>query len=316
MKEINPKKKIFFKNIKTHFSVFKVSSKGKLRRFKETTFFKKMTASGVSLLLPYFFLMFLLILAPLFIILLYSVINPTNDVLIFDFTKKNFVDFFYEQSFLNSLGRSLLYALVATFFAVLIGYPVAYWMAFCKSRIVAKNIWILISLPIWINMLVKVIGLKTLFDLVAQITNTNSLLGTPIALVIGMIYMFIPFVIIPIFNSLDKMDRSLIEASKDLGANSYQTFWKITFRYSMPGITTGIILMLLQAATSLIVVKYIGQNKITLIPSIIESYFFQGANFGLAAAISVFLGFIILLIVVFLRLIGRKAAGKVGKNGD
>ncbi|WP_338982207.1 spermidine/putrescine ABC transporter permease [Spiroplasma endosymbiont of Eupeodes luniger] len=302
-------------NVKIRFQWLQENFKKNLQNIKENCFIKKSNNSWVPLMIPYVILMILLIVAPLFILLLYALISPTNDVLIFDFTINNFKSFFYEQSFLASLRRSLLYATVATFFAILIGYPVAYLMAFSKSKLVSKNIWILVTLPIWINMLVKTIGLKTMFDLIERITNVH-LLGTPIAIVIGMIYMFIPFVIIPIFNSLDKMDRSWIEASKDLGASPYQTFWRITFRYSMPGIITGIIFMLLQAATSLIVVKYMGQEKITLISSIIEAYFFQGANFGLAAAISVFLGFIILLLVIVLRLLGKRIYGKVGRNND
>lgn len=276
---------------------------------------RRSTKSWTALLLPYLVLMVLLIIMPLCILLLYAFIKPTNNSLIFDFTTNNFVNFFYEESFLLTLLRSIFYATIATFFAILIGYPVAYLMAFSKSKLISKNIWVLITLPLWINMLIKTIGLKTMFNLVENATNTQ-LLGTSVAVIIGMVYMFIPFVIIPIFNSLDKMNRSLIEASKDLGASSYQTFWRITFRYSVPGIIAGIIFMLLQAATSLIVVKYMGQEKITLISSIIEGYFFQGENMGLAAAISVFLGIIILLLVIVLKIIGRKIHGKVGKNDD
>lgn len=98
-----------------------------------------------------------------------------------------------------SLLLSLGFALAAALIAIVIGYPVAYIMAFSNSKFLTKNIWILVTLPIWINMILKVIGLQTLFQIISP-----TLIGTPISIILGMVYAFIPFVILPIYNSLEK----------------------------------------------------------------------------------------------------------------
>lgn len=262
--------------------------------------------SWVSLSYPYLFLMVLLIVLPLLIVFLYSIISATGDAWIFKFTFDNFNDFFSQSSFMLVLLNSILYSFFASVLAVIIGYPIAYIMAFKVSKLASKNIWVLITLPIWINMLLRTIGLQIIFGL----TGNNVLIGTPIGIILAMTYMFLPFVILPIYNSLEKTDKSLIEASKDLGASNTRTFWKITFRFSLPGVFSGFTLMMLSAMTSLVVVKYIGGGKMNLIANIIESYFYKGANFALGAAISVVLGVIVLFIIIALKLLGRWATGK------
>ncbi|WP_425378545.1 ABC transporter permease [Spiroplasma endosymbiont of Polydrusus pterygomalis] len=184
-------------------------------------------------------------------------------------------------------------------------------MAFCKSKLLSKNIWILVTLPIWINMLLKIIGLQTLFNIIAP-----GLLGTPISVVIGMVYAFLPFVILPIYNSLDRIDISLIEASKDLGANGFKTFWKVIFRQSIPGIIAGETLLLVQAATSLIIVKFMGNGRINLIVDVIEAYFFKGENFGIGAAISVVLALIVFLIIVLSNWLSKYFETRKGRQND
>ncbi|AGM25726.1 spermidine/putrescine ABC transporter permease [Spiroplasma syrphidicola EA-1] len=257
---------------------------------KKSQWFKK----GLNpLLWPYLVLMILLILIPLLIILLYSFIQPTGNNLVFALNFENFVNFFSEKAFVISLLLALGYSFIAAIIAIIIAYPVAYVMAFCRSKLLSKNIWILVTLPIWINMLLKIIGLQTLFNLIAP-----GLLGTPVSIVIGMVYAFLPFVILPIYNSLDKIDKSLIEASRDLGANSFKTFWKVVFRHSIPGILAGGTLLLVQAATSLLIVKFMGNGQISMIVEVIESYFFKGGNFGLGAAISVVLALVVFLLIV------------------
>jgi len=262
--------------------------------------------SWVTLSYPYIALMILLIVLPLLIVLLYAFIVATNNAWIFRFTFSNLNDFFQETSFVMVLLRSIAYALVATLIAVIFGYPIAYIMAFMTTKIAAKNIWVLVTLPIWINILLRTIGLEIIF----RILGANVLLGTPMGIILAMVYMYLPFVILPIYNALEKMDRNLLEASQDLGASKLKTFWKITFRFSIPGIVAGITLMMLSAMTSLVVVKYIGAGKTILIANIIESYFYQGANFTYGAAISVILGVIVLIIIFTLKAVGYWAIGK------
>lgn len=262
--------------------------------------------SWASLSYPYIFLMIFLIVLPLLIVLLYSLIQATNNAFIFKFTFENFNAFFSEASFVMVLLTSIIYSFFATILAALIGYPIAYIMAFKVSKLVAKNVWILVTLPIWINMLLRTIGLSIIFSIVGE----KALIGTPMGIILALTYMFLPFMILPIYNSLEKTDRNLLEASQDLGASSTKTFWKVTFRFSLPGVFSGFTLMMLSAMTSLIVTKYIGGGKSIMISNIIESYFYRGANFALGAAISVILGLIVLIIIVVLKLLGRWATGK------
>lgn len=296
-----PKKKkltIWWKNIRKN--LFNVKNKIK---DKSVNFGFK---SWITLSYPYLVLMIILIVLPLLIVILYSVIKATNNAWIFRFTFSNFNDFFKESSFVMVLLRSIGYSFVATFIAVVFGYPVAYIMAFMSTKIVSKNIWVLVTLPIWINILLRTIGLQIIFS----ILGPNVLLGTPIGIILAMVYMFMPFVILPIYNSLEKTDHSLLEASQDLGASQWKTFWRVTFRFSVPGIVSGFTLMMLSAMTSLVVVKYIGEGKTILIANIIESYFYRGANFAYGAAISVILGVIVLIIIFTLKAVGRWATGK------
>lgn len=262
--------------------------------------------SWASLSYPYIIIMIFLIVLPLLIVILYSLIVATNNTFIFRFTFANFNAFFSESSFVLVLLNSILYSFFATILAAIIGYPVAYIMAFKVSKLVSKNVWILVTLPIWINMLLRTIGLSIIFSILGE----DILIGSTVGIILAMTYMFLPFMILPIYNSLEKTDRSLLEASQDLGASSIKTFWRVTFRFSLPGVFSGFTLMMLSAMTSLIVVKYIGGGKSILISNIIESYFYRGGNFGLGAAISVILGIIVLIIILILKLLGRWATGK------
>lgn len=294
------KKKLFLWWKKTKQSM--INTKNKIKDKSVNFGFK----SWVTLAYPYLLLMVILIVLPLLIVIFYAIIKATNNAWIFRFTFSNFNDFFKENSFVMVLLRSIGYSFVATLIAVVFGYPIAYIMAFMSTKIASKNIWVLVTLPIWINILLRTIGLQIIFS----ILGPNVLLGTPIGIILAMIYMFMPFVILPIYNSLEKTDRNLLEASQDLGASKMKTFWNITFRFSVPGIVSGFTLMMLSAMTSLVVVKYIGEGKKYLIANIIESYFYHGANFAFGAAISVILGIIVLIIIFTLKAIGRWATGK------
>lgn len=297
----NQKKKkppLWWKNTKKNLFNIKHKIKDKSVKFG----FK----SWVALSYPYLVLMVILIVLPLLIVLLYSIIKATNNAWIFRFTFSNFNDFFNESSFVMVLLRSIAYSFVATLIAIILGYPIAYIMAFMSTKLASKNIWVLVTLPIWINILLRTIGLQIIFT----ILGPNVLLGTPIGIILAMIYMFMPFVILPIYNSLEKTNHSLLEASQDLGASPWKTFWQVTFRFSVPGIISGFTLMMLSAMTSLVVVKYIGEGKTILIANIIESYFYRGANFAYGAAISVILGIIVLIIIFTLKAVGRWATGK------
>ncbi|WP_342252644.1 spermidine/putrescine ABC transporter permease [Spiroplasma endosymbiont of Amphibalanus improvisus] len=260
----------------------KIKFQNMLNSVKKSKTFNFTTKKITPLLWPYILIAVFLIVIPMFLIFLYSIITPTGDGVNFLITFTNFINFFTSPPFLVSLGLTILLSFIATIIAIIIAYPVAFAMSCMNSKTSKQNIWIIITTPIWINMILKMIGLETLFKLIAP-----GLLGTAFSVVIGMIYAFVPFVILPIYSSLERVDQNLVDASKDLGASNSKTFWKITFRESVPGIIAGFVIMFVQAATSLVVVQYMGQGKINLLVQIIESYFFKGVNYGMGASISV-----------------------------
>ncbi|WP_338972594.1 spermidine/putrescine ABC transporter permease [Spiroplasma endosymbiont of Panorpa germanica] len=282
---------------------------GVFYKLKNSNFIAKTSQKTWPILLPFIIVMVFLIILPLIGIVVYAIIQPTNNSLVFKLSLENFVKLFSDSNIMIAMLLSIAYAFVAAFFCVLIGYPIAYIMAQLKSKMLAKNVWVLVTMPIWISMLMKVIGLQTVFYILAP-----TALGTPIAIIIGMVYMFLPFCITPIYNSLESMDKSQLLAAKDLGASDSKAFFQFTLRQSIPGVLAGFTLVIIQAATSLIVVRYLGDGKINLISSIIESYFFKGSNFGYGAAISVVLAILIGILMLVIKLITNKFEGGSSKK--
>ncbi|PPE04380.1 spermidine/putrescine ABC transporter permease [Entomoplasma ellychniae] len=276
---------------------------------KSKSFFHKIGKKTTPILLPFFIVMIFLVILPIVAIIIYSVIQPTNDLSMFKVTLQNYLDLFSNKNIMLALGVTLFYALISSLMCILIGYPIALIMSQLRSKMVAKNVWLLVTLPMWISMIMKVLGFRSLFLLLAP-----SMLGTQVAIIIGMTYMFLPFAIPPIYDALESRIKDIEEAAQDLGCSKNKTFWVITLRSSVPGIITAFTLVLLQTATSLIVVQYMGDGKINLISKIIESYFLKGSNFGAGAAISVVLAAIVLIIMLASKFISNKFENKGGKK--
>ncbi|ATZ21044.1 spermidine/putrescine ABC transporter permease [Mesoplasma coleopterae] len=253
------------------------------------------------ILLPFFVVMICLVIVPIISIIVYSVVQPSGDMKMFEFSLKNFIRIFSTGGIMRTIGLTIAYAFLAALMCIIFGYPIALIMSEMRSKILAKNMWLLVTMPMWISMLLKVLGLRSLFLIMAP-----SALGTQLAIIIGMTYMFLPFAITPIYDSLESRRIDIEEAAMDLGCSKFRTFWTVTFRSSMPGVITALTLVLLQAATSLVVVQYMGDGKITLITSIIESYFFKGSDFGFGAAISVVLAVFVFLLMVVSKFISNK----------
>ncbi|PPE04114.1 spermidine/putrescine ABC transporter permease [Williamsoniiplasma lucivorax] len=291
------------------------SSKKRLRiselkkSFSETKLFNFTKGKVWPILLPFFVVMIVLIILPLISIVVYAIVQPTGNSIMFKISLENFIKFFTTSNIFVAMMLSIAYAVVSSIICVVVGYPIALMMANTRSKILTRNMWVLVTMPIWISMLLKVLGLQSFFYLVSPTT-----IGTPIAIIVGMVYMFLPFAITPIYNALESRTLDLEEAAKDLGMSSHKTFWSITFRGSIPGVITGFTLVIVQAATSLIVVHYLGDGKINLIASVIESYFFKGNNFGFGAAISAVLTVLIFLVIVIGRVISNRFEFKGGKK--
>ena len=200
-----------------------------------------------QLALPYIVWAVLMLVLPMGLIAVYSVMDQGNSIVTFSFTLKHYVKFFTDSDFLLILWRSLLIAIKTTIICLLLGYPAAYFIARSKEKV--QNALILcITIPMWINMLVRTyawIGLLSEGGFVQKLLSfiglgNQDLLYTEGAVLLGMVYNFLPFMILQIQTSLSKMDNSLLEASSDLGATPVQTFRRVTLPLSLPESSMGL----------------------------------------------------------------------------
>ena len=232
-----------------------------------------------QLAIPYAVWVALMILLPMLLILLYAFTTQGNDIVNFSFTLDHFIRFFTDQDFLLILWRSLVIAFKTTVICVLLGYPIAYFIARSSDKV--RNILVLaITLPMWINMLVRTyawIGILSEGGILQSILSflglgEPELLYTEGAVLLGMVYNFLPFMILQINTALCKMDRSLLEASADLGASRFQTFCRVTFPLSLSGVISGITLVFLPAVSSFFIPKLLGGGQFFLIGNVIENH--------------------------------------------
>jgi spermidine/putrescine transport system permease protein len=220
--------------------------------------------------------MVLLVVLPLLLIGYYAFTDPQGG-----FTLRNFLQFFHKQEAINTFIYSLAIALITTIICLLLGYPAAYIMAMRSFRTPAVMA-ILFILPMWINFLLRTIATVELFHM----------FGLPLgegALLFGMVYDFLPFMIYPIYNTLQKMDLSLIEAAKDLGARPKEVFTKVILPLSVPGIYSGIVMVWMPTVSTFAISELLTHNKITLFGSLIQRSFGEGGiamwNYGAALSL-------------------------------
>ena len=257
--------------------------------------FRKMT-------IPYIAWIAVMIVIPMLMIFMYAVTSEGNSVVTLNLTLQNFIKFFSEPIYINVLIRSMKIAVFTTIFCVLLGYAVAYIISRTDGKVKAVLI-LLITLPMWINMLVRTyawVGMLQsdgLFNTILGFFGIGpvKMLNTEWAVILVMVYNFIPFMILQIHTSLCKMDPSLLEAAEDLGANKIQSFLKVTLPLSLPGVISGITLVFLPAANTFTISKLIGGGQMVLIGNVIESMFMTAGNWNLGSAISLVLAIIIML---------------------
>ena len=269
-----------------------------------------------QLALPYIVWAALMLILPMALIALYSFSNHGNTIIAFSLTFEHYVRFFTDPDFLLILWRSLLIALKTTVICLLLGYPAAYFISRCAENV--QNALILaITLPTWINALVRTyawIGLLSEGGIVSQILSflgfgNVEMLYTEAAVLLGMVYNFIPFMILQINTSLCKMDHSLLNAAADLGANPRQTFWKVTFPLSLPGVINGITLVFLPAVSSFFIPKLLGGGQFFLIGNVIENQFITVGEWNFGSAISMIMAIIMMLMMMAVRKIEERNQG-------
>ena len=266
---------------------------------------------------PYIVWVALMILLPMVLILLYAFTNQGNAIVSFSFTFAHFKKFFTDPDFLLVLWRSLSIAFKTTLICIALGYPIAYFIAKSSSRI--RNILVLaITLPMWINMLVRTyawIGLLSDGGVIQTVLSwfglgDIKLLYTEGAVLLGMVYNFIPFMILQINTSLCKMDKSLLEASSDLGSNKVQTFLKVTLPLSLSGVISGIALVFLSAVSSFFIPKLLGGGQYFLIGNVIENQFITVGEWNFGSAISMIMAIVMMLCMYAIRKIDDYSSGK------
>lgn len=220
---------------------------------------------------------------------------------------------FFQPMYLRIMWRSVNLAVVSTVVCLLLGYPAAYSISRMKPK-TASTMILLFVIPMWMNFLLRTYAWITLLGRNGVINRLLGFIGLgPFdmmynqgSILMGMIYNFLPFMVLPIYTILQKMDLSLIEAAKDLGANSRETFLKVIFPLSLPGVYSGILMCFIPALSTFVISSLLGGNKYYLVGNIIEQQFRLTGNWPFGAAIAVVLIVILLLMLFIVRLLESK----------
>ena len=261
-----------------------------------------------QLAIPYIVWAVLMLVLPMALLALYSITQQGNSIISFSLTLEHYKKFFTDPDFLLILWRSIAIAIKTTLICLLLGYPAAHFIARSSEKI--QNILVLcITLPMWINMLVRTyawIGLLSEGGFIQQVLSffglgNQELLYTEGAVLLGMVYNFLPFMIVQFHTSLSKMDNSLLEASADLGANKAQTFMRVTLPLSLPGVINGITLVFLPAVSSFFIPKLLGGGQYFLIGNLIENQFITAGEWNFGSAISMIMAVIMILMMAAVR---------------
>ncbi len=271
-----------------------------------------------SMTYPYIAWIIAIIVVPMLLIVLYAFTTSGNSVLTFQFTFENFARFVTDKVFMDVLLRSLYIALITTLICVALGYPIAYVIAQRGGR---RNtiLILLITMPTWVNMLVRTYAWVGILQDNGILNSLLSLLHigpfpfmyTDFAVVLGMVYNFLPFMILEIHTSLSKMDPSFLEAASDLGANRAQAFRRVTLPLSIPGIISGITLVFLPAVSSFFIPKLLGGGQYVLIGNVIESQFLTSGNWSFGSALSLIMVIIIMISMYLTRKIDRNGGDEI-----
>lgn len=220
--------------------------------------------------------------------------------------------------YMKIFGKSLLVALITTMFTILFGYPFAYFAAKLPKKY-RTIILVLIMVPFWTNSLIRTYGWMVILR--AQGIINYVLMGLHIikeplqmlynwgAVLIGMIYTLFPFMVLPLYNSIEKMDRSYLEAAKDMGASKWTAFRTVTIPLTLPGIVSGCILVFIPSLGLFFITDLLGGGKTMLIGNLIKNQFLTSRDWPFGAALSI----VLIVITLVLILINSKA---IGKNSD
>ena len=239
---------------------------------------------------PYLFWAVSFIIIPLLLIVYYGLTDTDGAFTLLNLAKMA------EPENLKSLGLALLLSLVSTLICLILAYPLA--MILSEKNLNQTSFIVLIFiLPMWMNFLLRTLAWQTLLEKNGVINSIlaffhlpeQTLINTPAAIILGMVYNFLPFMVLPVYNVLSKIDGDVIYAARDLGANSIQTFTKIILPLSVPGIISGITMVFVPSLTTFVISDLLGGSKILLIGNVIEQEFKQGSNWNVGSGLSLVL---------------------------
>ena len=259
----------------------------------------KRKASESRFATPYVIWSVLFIVVPLILIVFFSFTQQVDGRYVF--TTANFEKFFNPMYF-KVIRRSLVLALISTVLCLIVGYPTAYIIS--KAKPSKRGILLLLCiLPMWMNFLLRtyawsaILGRNGFINTLLKFVGLSpvNILYTDTAVLLGMVYNFLPFMILPIHTVLSKMDHDLINAARDLGANNFQVFTKVIFPLSLPGVVSGVTMVFMPAVSTFVISKLLGGGQFYLIGNLIEQEFMSVGDWHFGSAISIFMMIIILI---------------------
>ncbi len=255
----------------------------------------KKTSLGKRLLAaPYMLWSVLFIIVPLIFVVYYSLTDANGA---------------FSLEYIKDIGRygdimlnSIWLGFVATIISLVISYPLAYIMARSSAN-VQRTMMMLVMLPMWMNLLIRTYSLMIILQDTGIINSALNALGLPGlklintdgAVILGMVYNYIPYMILPLYSIMSKLDHGLIEAAEDLGANKFAVLRKVIFPLSLPGIASGFTMVFVPSVSTFYISKKLGGNTVSLVGDIIEMQFKSVNNYNLGAALSLVLMFLIII---------------------
>ena len=244
---------------------------------------------------PYTVWSVLFIVIPLVMVVYYTFTDGTGA-----FTFQN-IEKLAEKEYLSIFARSVAYAFLATVVCLLIAFPLAYFISQSKPR-TQKLAIMLIMLPMWTNLVIRTYSLGNLIEDTGVINTVLGLsedpihmINTPFAVILGMVYNYLPFMVLPIYTVISKLDKNVIEASQDLGCNKFQVIMKVILPLSKSGIVSGITMVFVPAISTFYISKKLGGTDNRLIGEVIEDSFLNSENWNFGSGISFILMIIIML---------------------
>ncbi|MDO5725871.1 MAG: ABC transporter permease [Tissierellia bacterium] len=268
----------------------------------------------------YLFLLVLFIVLPMLLIifLAFSQGDMAN-LKAMEFSLNNFTKYLGQKAYIKITMTSLFLAFVSTVICLLIGYPCAYYIS--KQPAKKRNsLLLLFIIPMWMNFLLRTYAWLSILGKTGVLNRILGAVGIgPLnllynnkAVLLGMVYNFLPFMVLPIHSVLLKIDNSLLEAARDLGANESEVFWKVVFPLSKAGIVTGVSMVFIPAVSTFVITNLLGGNKYMLIGNVIEKQFKYTGDWNFGSAISVVLMLIIMVAMTFMNRFDKDAKGGRG----